>query len=601
MTALRVSCVLLLCATWLGCNRGEDNAAAPEEVSVAQESTATDAEHDADERLDTDGQTGAASTSHGDQSKEPENQPEETTGSAATATDTQPGVGTTSIPKTHVRPHGGTTRRPHSIPQIKPTIPVSPRISSPLTTKQPPRTMMQPHKAMSEPPRHEAATAAAESTQPDTAAATAASEATEQDDPPSSEATSDATAAADDEPFVRMQVYYGTDRAHADAVDFDLATELVQPLPIAVATIALVMGGALMFLKRAKLGAGLAATGIVAVAALVGLQFLDSYSPSNQVAVKYGNGRGTLELGQCEVTIPKTHRVGEMESPSVLRLEFQEDKQKHIVLNRVERLESDHFFAKVKADVAQSSGHELLVFVHGYNVTFENAARRTAQIAYDLKCDSVPVFFSWPSQGGLFKYTVDETNVSWSAPHLKKFLLQLVERTGAKSINLIAHSMGNRALTEAVRDIAAESESQQVLFNQIVLAAPDVDAEIFKRDLAPWIVTTARNVTLYASSNDQALVASRKVHGHPRAGDSGEDLVIVEGIETIDVTTVDTSLLGHSYYGDNDSIISDIYHLFHARLPAHQRSWLRPANRNGGQYWIFEVARSAHRSDSTSR
>jgi len=68
-------------------------------------------------------------------------------------------------------------------------------------------------------------------------------------------------------------------------------------------------------------------------------------------------------------------------------------------------------------------------------------------------------------------------------------------------------------------------------------------------------------LTLYASSLDKALVASRKIHRYARAGDAGDDIVIVEGLDSIDASAVDTSLLGHSYFGDNRSVISDIYNL----------------------------------------
>jgi esterase/lipase superfamily enzyme len=221
-------------------------------------------------------------------------------------------------------------------------------------------------------------------------------------------------------------------------------------------------------------------------------------------------------------------------------------------------------------------------------VTFENAARRTAQMAYDLKFPGAPVFYSWPSKGGLFKYTVDETNVAWTVPHLKQFLLDVAQKSDATAVNLIAHSMGSRAMSAALRELTFELSDEAALFHQVVLAAPDIDAEVFRRDIAPAITQTARRVTLYASSNDQALQASKQVHGYPRAGDSGEDLVVIPGIDTIDVSAVDTSLVGHSYYGASDSILADIHHVFREALPADQRQWLRPALRGGLTYWIFE-------------
>ncbi len=127
------------------------------------------------------------------------------------------------------------------------------------------------------------------------------------------------------------------------------------------------------------------------------------------------------------------------------------------------------------------------------------------------------------------------------------------------------------------------------MFNEVVLTAPDIDADVFRRDIAPAIVKTAKRVTLYASSNDGALAMSKKIHGYPRAGESGENVVVVPGIDTIDVSGIDTSLLGHTYYGDNDTVITDIVQLLRESKPPGLRDRLRAVVRNGRKYWVFLV------------
>jgi len=124
-------------------------------------------------------------------------------------------------------------------------------------------------------------------------------------------------------------------------------------------------------------------------------------------------------------------------------------------------------------------------------------------------------------------------------------------------------------------------------------------ADIFKRDLAPAIAKTANRVTLYASSDDEALVLSKKLHGYPRAGDSGGQLVVVPGVETIDVSQLDTGLLGHSYYGNNDTVLADMFYLLHESRPASQRRWLRPQPWGNGQYWV--LVRNADKIREASR
>lgn len=301
----------------------------------------------------------------------------------------------------------------------------------------------------------------------------------------------------------------------------------------------------------------------------------------------YGNGRGELEVGTCRVSIPQRHQLGQVERPSVFRLEFHEDPLKHVVLKSVNQQPEDAFYVRLRNSVQNSQKKEAFVFIHGFNVTFEAAARRTAQLAYDLQFDGAPIFFSWPSQGGVLEYAVDETNVVWTVPHLKEFLLGVARGSGAKAVHLVAHSMGNRALTSALQTLSSELAGQPPLFREVVLTAPDIDADVFKRDIAPAIMKTAGRVTLYASSNDEALKISKKIHGYPRAGESDNNLVVIPGMDTVDVSTVDTSLLGHDYYGNNDSVLDDLLHLLNESRPPQERQWLQPKHLGQMLYWVF--------------
>jgi esterase/lipase superfamily enzyme len=144
--------------------------------------------------------------------------------------------------------------------------------------------------------------------------------------------------------------------------------------------------------------------------------------------------------------------------------------------------------------------------------------------------------------------------------------------------------MGNRLMTQALVSLVHQMKGTP-WFDELVLVAPDVDADTFRRDLAPKLGKTAHRVTLYASATDEALALSQKLHGYPRAGDAGKDLVVTPGVETIDVSQVDTGLIGHSYYDDNETVLTDLFYLLHASLPAAQRPWLRPTASGSLVYW----------------
>lgn len=302
----------------------------------------------------------------------------------------------------------------------------------------------------------------------------------------------------------------------------------------------------------------------------------------------FGVGRSSLSYGTCDVSIPRDHRMGELESPSIWRLEFREDPTKHVVLLSTAISTKDKYFSDLAARVRQSAANSAFLFVHGYNVSFEDAARRTAQISYDLAFEGAPVFYSWPSQGSTPAYTVDEQNVEWAQANLKGFLEDFFTRSDAQNVYLIAHSMGNRALTRAVAALLTEKPTLRNRLKEIILTAPDIDADVFKRDIAPSLTASGRPVTLYASSEDLALVASKKIHGYPRAGDSGQGLILVAGIETIDATATDTSLLGHSYFAETRSVLSDMFYLIRSGQRANQRFGLREISIQSGRYWEFK-------------
>ncbi|HWN42567.1 MAG TPA: alpha/beta hydrolase [Thermoanaerobaculia bacterium] len=300
-----------------------------------------------------------------------------------------------------------------------------------------------------------------------------------------------------------------------------------------------------------------------------------------------------LHRGVCKVSVPRDHRMGEIERPSIWKLEVTPDPRKHMVLLGLEELGQNGFYKRLQGNMTKSGGRELLVFVHGYNVTFHDAVLRTAQLAYDLGIDGAPVLYSWPSRASLSDYTRDEATIGASVFALEPFLRELAARSGARSIYLVAHSMGNRALTRALERIAlGMRQGAKPMFSEIILTAPDIDAREFA-SLAQTFRRAGERVTLYASSKDGALKASKQVHGFARAGDTDPDVLVLSGIDTVDVSQVDTSLLGHSYFGDNCSVIADMKNLLRHRKPPQERSPLTRKEKGPGLlYWVFPAGAS---------
>jgi len=307
--------------------------------------------------------------------------------------------------------------------------------------------------------------------------------------------------------------------------------------------------------------------------------------------VGYSGERGEIQYGNAKVSIPRNHKMGNLEGPSVWKFQFRADPEKHVVLLDVKPMETDSYFRDVAARVKKSSGRNAFVFVHGFNVTFNEAARRTAQISYDLGFDGAPVFYSWPSQGELAKYMFDENNAAWSAANLERFLADFSQKSTADRIYLIAHSMGSRVLTQAYVSLLRNKPNLREKFAEVILAAPDLDAEVFRRDLVPAMVGSGCKITLYASSEDIPLKAARELHGgYARAGESGLGLVLADGVETIDATDMRADFMNHSYFAQNRSIISDIFQIVRNGLRADRRFGLETVTHpnSGRVYWRFK-------------
>lgn len=302
----------------------------------------------------------------------------------------------------------------------------------------------------------------------------------------------------------------------------------------------------------------------------------------------FGTSRAGNSFGVVNVSVPDDHRMGKLEKPRWFKLEFRENPEKHVVVTSVEVLERSQFAARGREAVEQARKREVLVFVHGFNVTFEDAARRAAQIAYDVQFEGVPALYSWPSEGAVMKYLVDANNVSWAEPAFQEFLLLVRQELGADAVHVIAHSMGTRLLASTLASLAAGTAGTPTRLQQAVFAAPDIDADTF-RNLSAAFTGKAQRITLYASSGDRALALSQQFQKYSRAGQSGLDLVVVRTVDTVDASAVKTELLGHSYFGDADSLLSDLFYLIREGMPPSSRSRLSERIRYGQTYWEFRT------------
>jgi len=333
----------------------------------------------------------------------------------------------------------------------------------------------------------------------------------------------------------------------------------------------------------------------------------DRGAKSEAKRVTYDSERARrLELGRAMVTVPKLHEVPMIERPWVYRIPLTniiiyqeaEDPKKHFTMQEVKALAREEFLRLIRERLAASNRFKdhAVVFIHGFNTTFDFAVYRAAQMAYDLKFDGAPFVYSWPSKGqlGLQDYGYDRGSAEQAEPYLKEFLELVTRESGAKTVSIIAHSMGNIVLLPVLRDLK-NAAPPGVIISQIILAAPDVDRDRFE-NLANEIKGIARGTTLYVASNDWALELSKRLAGSvARAGDvPANGPLLLPDIDTIDVTDTSTDIfaLHHSGYAEKTALLEDIRSILldgrrppEARVPPLQRVLI-----DRGIYWRYPAS-----------
>jgi esterase/lipase superfamily enzyme len=310
----------------------------------------------------------------------------------------------------------------------------------------------------------------------------------------------------------------------------------------------------------------------------------DQHDPSKGYSAKRDP---KVHLGICQVFIPKSHKIGSLGSSWWERVKSGVDDRLKI-LSTTELLPKT-YWAKIAARLnkLQVNERDAVIFVHGYNVSFEDAALRAAQIGFDLSIKGCMAFFSWPSQGALSGYMTDEASIEASELAIMQFMIDVATRSRAPRVHIIAHSMGNRGVLRAVDRMASRAEEiMSAKFGQIILAAADVDADTF-RNLCAAYVGLSQRTTLYVSTRDLAVEASQWLHTFPRAG-LLPPIMIAPGIDTINVTNSDLTALGHGYVADSRDVLQDMHQLLAYGDPPERRFGLHEDKTDAGErYWLI--------------
>lgn len=284
--------------------------------------------------------------------------------------------------------------------------------------------------------------------------------------------------------------------------------------------------------------------------------------------------------GICIVNVPAKHIIGD------ISLDNNQDKNTFFQFKGRVNTDDKEFLSKIKS----SASEEVLVFVHGFNVNFDEAVLRAGQIKYDLKFPGEVIVYSWPAgaDSGILgqvmvksTYDLNFTEAKINREPFAKFLNDIAGI--GKKIHLVVHSMGHQVVLPSLSSLTKSGKSKYI--QELILNAPDFDKNEFELILSD-LNKSAERITLYCSPGDNALVASQKVNGAPRAGMCFK----YSGVDVINVNEVDDPVLGvgglgHGYYSSRP-ILTDIYQVL-LGVSVEKRLFIRKSGPKNGENFVL--------------
>lgn len=199
-------------------------------------------------------------------------------------------------------------------------------------------------------------------------------------------------------------------------------------------------------------------------------------------------------------------------------------------------------------------GRETLLFVHGYNQTFEAASLDAARLSNGIAFKGNTALFAWPSKGGLLDYGYDRESALLARDPLVDLMAKSLQDPFGARLHVVAHSMGTHLTLEALRTYRdRHGEAGLERLGALVFAAPDIDADVFRSGLdhiGPW----REKLTVITATNDRALDISRRISGNNRVGALPREELEALGVRVIDATEFATGLVRHDVFVANADV-----------------------------------------------
>jgi esterase/lipase superfamily enzyme len=269
----------------------------------------------------------------------------------------------------------------------------------------------------------------------------------------------------------------------------------------------------------------------------------------------FDNSRSAkLNFARVNVTVPQSHKPGQIERHKPGK---PDDPLKYFTATDVVAYDTQpKFSSALSADIAARGGRAM-IFIHGYNTSFDSAVYRMTQIAHDSGYPGTPVLFSWASGGSTTDYVYDKESASVARDQLEG-TLRLLAQSGARRIDIVGHSMGTWVTMEALRQLAITGDRDLGgKLGDVVLASPDIDVDVFKSQMRRY-GKPDKPFFLLLSADDRALKLSGLIAGNkPRLGDYKNAADLAEyGVVVVDLSKEKgADSLNHTKFADNPALV----------------------------------------------
>lgn len=249
--------------------------------------------------------------------------------------------------------------------------------------------------------------------------------------------------------------------------------------------------------------------------------------------------------------------------------------------------------------------NEVVVFVHGFNNDFDDAAFTLAELWHYLGREQVPILYTWPAgRGGPAGYIYDRESGEFTIHHLKSVFRFLHSIPEIDTFHLIAHSRGTDVLSSAIRELAIEARASGAAWpakfrgSHIILAAPDLDMDVVsQRIVAEQLGRETRNISIYTSRSDKAIgLAEHFFKSVKRIGRLGAEdmpetgassMPNIEGLSFIELEEVQSAGSSHGYFHSDPSASSDLILMIrYGREPGAEHG--RPLKPVAAGFWQIE-------------